>query len=390
MGVTVREKPPGSGIWWCFIRHQGRRKSKRVGTETNARKFAEAVQARLVLGEYVIEDPEPTVQTFKEYADLWLHGTIKPFRKEATFERYGDILKRFIYPKLGNMPLDKIKRKNVRQVLMGVHKKGLSRASIALVKDVISGPFTLAIDDEIVTANPTLGILKGMHLRRRKQAPGDVFNQDEIELFLQTCLEQEQEHYPLFLTLCHTGARVGEVIGLQWADIDWRGRFILIRRTVRRQVVGDTKTGKERRVDMTDRLYSELEALLKRRQREGLKAGTGLHPYLFHRDGEIWAQQSVRNVFGRILTKAKLRHVRVHDLRHSYASILLSSGVSPVYVKDQLGHSSISMTVDIYGHWIRSTDRAAVAVLDNPANTPTAAPERHPYGTLENLKAVTL
>ena len=169
MAVRVREKPRGSGVWWVFINHQGQRKSKRIGAEKTAREVAGKIQARLTLGEYSTEEA-PKVPTFKEYAEIWLEGTINPFRRASTYNRYRDLLERFAYPRIGATPIDQVKRKDIRQILMDVHKTGLSRATIALVKDVCSGPFVTALDDEIVTSNPTLGILKGMHLRRRKQA----------------------------------------------------------------------------------------------------------------------------------------------------------------------------------------------------------------------------
>jgi integrase len=71
-------------------------------------------------------------------------------------------------------------------------------------------------------------------------------------------------------------------------------------------------------------------------------------------------QNFIRRIFKRALKKAGLREIRLHSLRHTYASLLLSQGVSPVYVKEQMGHHSISVTVDIYGHWIRSGNRDAV------------------------------
>ena len=71
-------------------------------------------------------------------------------------------------------------------------------------------------------------------------------------------------------------------------------------------------------------------------------------------------QNFIRKVFKRILNKAKLREIRLHSLRHTYASLLLSQGASPVYVKEPMGHHSIFITVDIYGHWIRSGNRDAV------------------------------
>ena len=76
-------------------------------------------------------------------------------------------------------------------------------------------------------------------------------------------------------------------------------------------------------------------------------------------------QNYIRRVFKRILAKAGLRDIRLHDTRHTYASLLLSNGESPVYVKEQLGHSSINITVDIYGHLIPSSNRAAVNKLDS-------------------------
>lgn len=76
-------------------------------------------------------------------------------------------------------------------------------------------------------------------------------------------------------------------------------------------------------------------------------------------------QNYIRRVYKRILNKAGIRDMRLHDIRHTYASLLLSYGQSPVYVKEQLGHSSIQMTVDIYGHLIPSSNRGAVNQLDS-------------------------
>ncbi len=74
----------------------------------------------------------------------------------------------------------------------------------------------------------------------------------------------------------------------------------------------------------------------------------------------------IRRVFKRVLKKAGLREIRLHDIRHTFASLLLSDGASPVYVKEQLGHTSIQMTVDIYGHLIPSSNREMVNRLDTP------------------------
>ena len=133
-----------------------------------------------------------------------------------------------------------------------------------------------------------------------------------------------------------------------------------------------TKTGKVRRVDMSDQLISGLKQLLTARKKEALKSGIG-EPVdtIFHRDGKPIEQNHIRRVFKRVLVKAGIREMRLHDIRHTFASLLLSRGESPVYVKEQLGHSSIQMTVDIYGHLIPSSNRGAVNRLDSPQPSAT-------------------
>ena len=78
------------------------------------------------------------------------------------------------------------------------------------------------------------------------------------------------------------------------------------------------------------------------------------------REGTALEERNVRHVFTRMLEKAELRQIRIHDLRHTYASLLLQQGESIVYVKEQLGHASIQITVDTYGHLIPGANRAAV------------------------------
>ena len=117
-----------------------------------------------------------------------------------------------------------------------------------------------------------------------------------------------------------------------------------------------------------DQLYESLKGLSTECNREALREGRGkVVKYIFHRNGAPIAQNSIRHIFKRILAKAGLRDIRFHDVRHTFASQLLSNGQSPVYVKEQLGHSSIQFTVDIYGHLIPNSNRGAVNQLDDIA-----------------------
>ena len=157
--------------------------------------------------------------------------------------------------------------------------------------------------------------------------------------------------------------RSGELAALRWADIDFSGKFIRLRQSVSRGKVGATKNGKPRRVDGSDELIRTFQDLRRQRRAESLQKGsTQIPEWVFiNANGNRIDMHNVKERhFHRCLAAAGLRRIRFHDLRHTYATLLLMQGESPVYVKEQLGHSSITLTVDTYGHWIPGANRQAV------------------------------
>lgn len=369
MGVTVREKPKGSGKWWVYIHHAGQRKAKYIGQDKEqAHEVAKKIHAKLVLKEYQVSDePAPN---FSEYAEIWRENYIKPLRRASTYERYGNILTRYVNPAIGSMPVDEIRRKHIRDLLLKVHRAGGSRSTIAIIRDVISGVMGYAVEDEIIDANPVTGILKRLKLERDKSLQVIPLSHEQVDLFLTTCRKVDPDYYVFFLMAFRTGMRLGELLALKWACIDWNEKNILVEKSYRRGVEAGTKTDKNRLVDMSDQLILELKKLYAARKREGLAAGAGgpVVDIIFHRDGKHMEQNFIRRVFKRILKKAGMRETKLHITRHTFASLLLTSGVSPVYVKEQLGHSSIDITVDIYGHLIPSSHKKTINLLDNASD----------------------
>jgi len=376
MGVKVRERPSGSGIYWVFIDHQGKRKGKKIGkNKALANEIAKKIEARLVLGDFKlqeVEDDSTKLPTFEEYANCWLEDYIKPLRRSSTYERYADILKHHVFPTFGKKPINEIKRSEIRNLILKKSKAGLSRSMICLIRDVMSGTMGYAVEDELIPGNPVSGILKRLKLERDKRITVEPMTEQEVELFINTCFRHYEDYGDFFLCAFRTGMRLGELLGLKWGDIDWNQKFIRVERSYKRGQFDKTKTGKVRRVDMSDQLASSLKILLTRRKKEALKDGLG-EPveYIFHRDKKPMEQNHIRRVFKRVLVKAGIREMRLHDIRHTFASLLLSKGESPVYVKEQLGHSSIKMTVDVYGHLIPGSNRGAVNQLDSPQPSAT-------------------
>lgn len=246
-----------------------------------------------------------------------------------------------------------------------------------MARNVISGTIEYAMEEELVTTNPTNGVLKKLGLDGRNRPLVQPMTPDEVSLFLGICSLHMKKWYPLFLCVFRTGMRLGELLGLRWGDIDWNSKSVQVQRSFRHGKLTGTKTRKSRRVDMSDQLVEELRGLLTNRKKEAMATGTGeVVETIFHTSGKPTSQNTIRNIWKRLLKKAQLRNMRFHDIRHTYASILLSRGESPVYVKEQLGHSSIQMTVYIYGHLIPGGNRQAVNALDD-------------FATNRNLSATT-
>ena len=156
MSVKVRERPKGSGVYWIFIDHNGKRKAKKVGDKKTANALAKKLGAKIALKQFNL-DEEKIVPTFKEYSDTWLEEYIGALREPATKERYETILKH-VNPILGSKPINEITRGDVRKLLLQLNKKGGSRSQICLVRDVLSGTLGYAVDEELIAANPVTGI----------------------------------------------------------------------------------------------------------------------------------------------------------------------------------------------------------------------------------------
>jgi integrase len=226
-------------------------------------------------------------------------------------------------------------------------------------------------------------VIKRLGFQRKKdRKPITVFTPDEVEAILEKCQEYRPQWYPLFLMAFRAGLRLGECLALEWADINWRQGYVLVQRSFRNGRTPPTKNGRPRRVDMTDQLQSVLKKLQLKRREEALRLGMDEPlPIIFHTDGKPTSQNTIRNIWKRLLAKCGLEYRKLHSARHTFASLLISRGESLAYVKELMGHSSIQITVDIYGHILPTENRSILNSLDAPKHTP--------YAPSQNEKAAT-
>lgn len=208
MGVKVKERKPGE--YWVYICHHGKRTAKKIGTKKAATEVKKIIEAKIALNDFGITGEQERMPTFKPYATTWLNTHVKTTCREATYTRYKGLLEKGIHPHLGSLPLDKINRSTVRDFLAGQSKKPkTSSSAVCLMKDVISGVMTMALEDELIKANPTQGILKRLKISRKRAIEIEPLTSEEVALFLQTCKEFYPEHFPIFLTAFRTGLRLG-------------------------------------------------------------------------------------------------------------------------------------------------------------------------------------
>jgi integrase len=205
------------------------------------------------------------------------------------------------------------------------------------------------------------------------------------------------ERYTLFLCAIHTGLRAGEQLALEWGDIDWKGKFLSVERSydrVHRKVV-PTKTKKHRRIDLSDELLEALETLRKDRLKAWFSRDKSelveadlwddvqnLPKVIFSNEsgGYIDRVNLVGHHFLRCLKNAGLKRRRYHDLRHTFASLLLTAGAPIAYVSEQMGHSSIELTVKRYGHLIPGANRSYINALPG-GKTESGSINLHPICT---------
>jgi integrase len=285
-----------------------------------------------------------------------------------------------VCPIFQDLKITDITRGKIKDFLLAKINEGYAESTVSHFKDVVSGVLTKAIDDEVITANPTMKLGKVIK-RKDKKASINPLSADELRIFLDTVSEHFPEHYTLFLLLARTGMRIGEALALRWADADFRGRFLEVKQSIVRGEISTPKSGKSRRVDMSLQLTQALKVHRSKCKKKGMALGLGDAPeFIFTNEkGRVIDKDNWRRrVFNKALEKAGLRRIRIHDLRHTYATLRINKGDSIADVSKQLGHHSVKLTLDTYYHWIPGKKKSEVDELDDPFYLHSSAPYPHP------------
>jgi len=338
-------------IWYAYWRDlQGRQRTKAVSPrKKDAEKYLDTVQATVHAGTFrEIEDV-----TFSAFAKAWLADYATVTVKASTLATYTSRIDGALTEAFGPLKLSQIGTADIQHFLASLTKKKRSASTVRAYLVLLRNMFNHGVAWGHLAHNPATGI-KGPKLPHTEM---DCLTPAEVTVFLDAC---DDEHRPLFATLVMTGMRLGEVLALQWEDVNWNAGTIRIRRSLYKGEFVEPKTSRSvRAIGMSNRLaatllehklaapYSPFDLVF------ATPEGTPIDPAnLRHR------------VFSDTFKRSKLRRFRIHDLRHTFASLLINQGENVKYVQTQLGHSSITTTVDRYGHLMPEAHRDANDRLD--------------------------
>ena len=380
--ITVSKRKRGRH-WYLFWTHLGRRYSRSVGpSQQIAEQLRRELEARLLLGDLSTLGTENGIPLFEDYGQTWLSQHAVISCKRSTIIGYRSILDIRLIPEFGRSRLDQITRPQVKEFLSRLAKSGLSRNTLRNTLCTLRVILNQAVEDDLLDRNPAARL--GRFTKSDKpRFQATALTESEAETLLQSTREVCPDYYPLFLTALRAGLRRGELVALRWGDIQFGdsdggpNRFILVQHNYVVRQFTTPKSKKSRRVDLSRQLRTELLKLRDRRMLSAFASGKTsiLDELVFPspEDSVLDPDNLVKRYFLPAIEHAGLRRFRFHDLRHTFGSLLIQRGASLACVKEQMGHSSIQVTVDTYGHLIPGADVSWVDALDPATNSQQTA-----------------
>ncbi|MFD7320682.1 tyrosine-type recombinase/integrase [Streptomyces sp. NPDC059875] len=372
--VTQRKRNP-NGAGTITQRKDGRYQAAVYVLQpdgTRARKFAYGktwaecdAKRRVLLDKADSGIPVPTRSAkLSEWLPYWLDNVIKPRRKLSTYDKYEAHVRLYLVPMVGSKRLESLSVADVRRFLVQLEKK-TTAATAKESHRVLRTALTAACREELITRNVAT-LVEPPRAKTRELSPWSL---DETLDFLAAA--RRDPLYAAFVLAIAMGLRRGELVGLRWADVDVENRVLYVRQQTQRRrgvLYDDDPKGRRRRaVPLPAMCIAPLRWHRMRQERQRISAGEKWREggYVFTTaSGRPVEPRNVYRSFTRVADSAGLRVIRLHDARHGCATLLTAAGVAPRVVMEILGHSQISITMDVYTHVVQDTQREAISHMD--------------------------
>ena len=306
---------------------------------------------------------EQSRMSLGEWLDIWLEECAEPSLRPSTLKGYRSYIEKKLKPHLGQKQISKITAADVQKLYRKLQKEGgesggeLSPASIQRIHGILHQALDVAVNRSIIAKNPSDEVT----LPKRTTTAKTILNDEQLERFMAAIKADEHWHDFFYLEIT-TGLRRGELCGLMWSDFDEKKGTLSIRRTLHKKdgggyYVGDTKTGKGRRVI---KLPPSTVELLKERKKKSISQWIFHNP--IHPEDPVMPDSGYHRM-KKLLAEAELPNMRFHDLRHTFATHALTSGVDAKTLSGILGHTKTSFTLDTYTHVTGDMHRKASEIV---------------------------
>jgi integrase len=362
---TIYQRKDGRWTAGVSLGYGGGRRLRKFVTGTTRREVAEKLDGLLKARRNMLPIPDQH-QKLGPFLRHWLDEIARPTLRVSTYDSYDDILRLHLIPDLGHIALARLAPTDVQRCLNAKLASGLSPRRVQYLHAVLRRALVTAERWGMVTRN-VARLVDAPRVPRHEIRP---LTPDQARSLIDASVDDRL--HALYITALGTGMRQGELLGLRWDDVDLEGGRLNVRHTLARVdgrlVLLEPKTDRSRRIVVLPTVV--LAALRGHRTRQlmdRLVAGSRWidsgHVFATTIGTPIEAAAVTRS-FHRALAAADLPSIRFHDLRHASATFLLARGFTLEDVKNLLGHSSIVLTSNTYGHVLQERQQEVAAGLD--------------------------
>ncbi len=341
---------------------QGKRQRKTLAkgtTKKKAKELLREIEDQLARGIYTAETRIPT---FFEVAKEWLKYKKPPNLRYSTWTVYEGHTRNH-FPEFSDLKINRITIAMIEKWILDRQAKGMPIATIRKIMVSMGQIFKYAIRHRYIPYNPFTDAEKPRADQSEDETSEGsssirILTTAEINSFLNAT--KGDKYQTLFRLAIMSGARQGELLGLKWPDIDWENSQIHIQRTFNNQAWYIPKTkASNRKIDIGPKMMG----LLKKWKLASLPNNLNL-VFPNESGNPINHNNMVNRHFNPALETAGIDKIRFHDLRHTYASLLIEQGENPKYIQKQMGHSSPTVTLNIYAHLMKKVNQEAACRLE--------------------------
>ncbi len=353
--ACVRKRRDRYVIDFYDIQGKRQRQTLKEGTtKKRAKEILREIEDQLARGIYLSERRIPI---FAEVAQKWLENKKMNIR-DSTWSVYEGHTRNHFH-EFEQIKVNRITTAKIEKFITDRQNKGMNILTLRKILVTVGQIMAYAVRHRYVDHNPFRDAERPKGQGDTKKQKIRVLTPAEINALFEA--ETDQKYRTLFMLAIMSGARQGELLGLKWSDVDWKNNQIHIQRTFNNGAWYDTKTEtSDRKVDLGPSMMAELKkwkvACPPNKLDIVFSNGAG---------NPINHNNLVNRHFNPALKAAELPKIRFHDLRHTYASLLIEQGENIKYIQSQLGHSSPTVTLNVYAHLMKTTNQAAAIRLEN-------------------------